>query len=156
MLTTDALEKIVEPTYACLLPGRFASREASVLLLAIGLQESGFQARQPGRDGAGRGYWRMEQRAVHAVLGTESTRLTARAVCLLRALAPTDGDVYRGIGHDDMLAFALARLLLWTEGTKLPSVGDADGAFRAYQRCWPGATSDGWAEHYALAMRVVA
>jgi hypothetical protein len=38
--------EIIARTYADVLPGRFASLEATVLLVAIGLQESRFKYRQ--------------------------------------------------------------------------------------------------------------
>lgn len=154
----DVLEKIVEPTYACLLPGRFASPEATVLLLAIGLQESGFATRTQ-RGGPARGFWQFEQRGgVKGVLNHAASRLTVRSVCLHRAVAPTESDVYMAIGHDDMLACAVARLLLWTDPAKLPAIGDAPAAWAMYERNWrPGKPHpDAWGEHYALAKRALA
>ena len=41
-------------------------------------------------------------------------------------------DVCRG----DVLAAGLARLLLWTDPSRLPRLGDADGAWQLYVRTW--------------------
>lgn len=157
MLLTDVLERIVAPTYACLLPGRFASTEANVLLLAIGLQESKFATRTQ-LGGPARGYWQFEQRGgVIGVLNHASTRLMARAVCLHRAVAPTASDVYLALGHDDMLACAFARLLLWTDAAPLPGIGDVNNAWHYYERNWrPGKPHpDAWAGNYRQAVAAV-
>lgn len=157
MLATDALEKIVEPTYACLLPGRFDSPEATVMLLAIALQESGLTTRTQ-RDGPARGYWQFEQGGgVKGVLNHPMTRLTARSVCLHRAVGASESDVYRAIGHDDMLACAFARLLLWSDPAPLPGIGQSDNAWRYYERNWrPGKRRpDDWPANYKQAVAAV-
>lgn len=158
MLLDDVLAKVVEPTYACLLPGRFASSEATVMLLAIGLQESAFEHRQQ-VGGPARGFWQFEQRGgVRGVLAHETTRLTARSVCLHRAVAPTESDVYMALGHDDMLACAMARLLLWTDAAPLPRIGSEQDAWRYYDRNWqPGKPHpDKWTGNYKQAVRAIA
>ena len=41
--------------------------------------------------------------------------------------------------HDDVLAAAFGRLLLWTDPRAPPAVGDESGAWALYLRCWrPG------------------
>lgn len=157
MILIDVLEKIVEPTYACLLPGRFDSPEATVMLLATGLQESEFKYRaQIG--GPARGFWEFEQSgAVKGVLNHPMTRLYARSVCLHRAVGASESDVYRALGHDDMLACAFARLLLWTDTAPLPGIGQSDNAWRYYERNWrPGKPRpDAWAGNYRKAVDAV-
>lgn len=139
MQLTDVQAQILAPTFARLLPGQFESPEAHVMLLAIGLQESRFENRKQ-IGGPARGFWQFEERGgVWGVLNHESSRLYARSVCLLRAVAPTTGDVYRALAHDDMLACAVARLLLWTDPGPLPRIGDVEGAWNYYLRNWrPG------------------
>ncbi|MOA17734.1 hypothetical protein D3C78_1380020 [compost metagenome] len=47
--------------------------------------------------------------------------------------------MYAALERDDVLAAALARLLLWTDPYHLPEVGDAEGAWDLYMRVWrPG------------------
>lgn len=157
MQLTDALSQIVAPTYARLLPGQFDSPEARAMLLAIGLQESRFEHRQQ-IGGPARGFWQFEQGGgVYGVLRHEASRLYVRSVCLMRAVAPTDRDLYMALGHDDMLACAIARLLLWTDADALPRIGDADGAWEYYLRVWrPGRPHpDTWADLYAAAVAAV-
>lgn len=135
-----ALSSVIRPALHELLPAKYAGRDVEALLLAIGQQESGFAHRtQVG--GPARGFWQFEQRGgVHGVLNHDATRLEARAVCLKRAVAPTDGDVYLALGHDDAFACALARLLIATDPAPLPKWGDAKAAADYYHRNWrPGA-----------------
>lgn len=128
------------------------------MLLAIGLQESRFEHRQQ-IGGPARSYWQAEQGGgmVHGIIRHEASRLYVRSVCLLRAVAPTDRDVYMAIGHDDMLACALARLLLWTDPDPLPVLGDVGRAWDYYLNVWrPGKPHrHTWDEMYAMAMQAV-
>lgn len=139
MQLNDVIGQVLLPTYARLLPGQFESPEATVMLLAIGLQESRFAHRKQ-VGGPARGFWQFEQGGgVHGVLNHSASRLYARAFCLLRAVAPNDGDLYRALAHDDLLACAIARLLLWTDPNPLPRLGDEQGAWDYYLRNWrPG------------------
>lgn len=140
MTPQQCYDEVIVPTFHELLPGRFWSRPALWLLLAIAMQESGLAHRsQVG--GPARGLWQFEQRGgVAGVLGHEATRLEARAICLKRAVAPTAGDVYLALGHDDLLACAIARLLVYTDPAPLPRMGDTAAAAAYYQRTWrPGA-----------------
>lgn len=151
----EAAGVIVEDTFARLLPGQFDSHSARVMLLAIGLQESRFTARVQGGGGPARGFWQFEQGGgVHGVLNHPASRLYAKSVCLLRGVAPTDGDLYRSLANDDLLACAIARLLLYTDPKPLPRVGDADGAWDYYLRNWrPGKPHrDTWDALYTAAV----
>jgi hypothetical protein len=65
--------------------------------------------------------------------------------------------VYNSLAHDDVLAAAFARLLLWTDPQRLPSLGDADGAWALYLRTWrPGKPHpQTWPALYAQALAAV-
>lgn len=143
---------VVAGTMAHLLPCKFDSRPARVLLLAIGLQESGFTTRRQA-GGPARGYWQFEQGGgVRGVLEHPASRVYARAVCGIRAVAPVTSDVYAALLNDDLLACAFARLLLWTDPAALPETADA--AWNYYVRNWrPGKPRpDAWAGHYSAAV----
>ena len=57
-----------------------------------------------------------------------------------RGVAPVSEPVYAAIEFDDVLAAALARLLLWSDPGKLPGKGDTEAAWQLYLRTWrPGA-----------------
>ena len=122
-----------------LLPARMTSPAAEAMLLAIGLQESRLtHRRQIG--GPARGLWQFERGGgVRGVLLHQSSRDMARHVCEARGVEPTERAVYDRLEHDDVLAAAFARLLLWTDPLPLPVLGHVDAAWNLYARTWrPG------------------
>lgn len=148
---------IVEQTMAHLLAARFDGLPARVLLVAIGMQESGFASRQQ-IGGPARSYWQMEQGGgIRGVLNHPATKAWARAICGLRAVAPVESDVYAAFLADDPLACAFSRLLLFTDAAALPAVGDVPGAWAYYLRTWrPGKPRpDDWAGNYFAAHAAV-
>lgn len=122
-----------------LLPSSMTSPEAEAMLLAIGLQESLLiHRRQIG--GPARGLLQFETGGVRGVLTHQHSRSHALAVCSARGVEPTTAAVYAALEHDDVLAMAVGRLLLWTDPKPLPDVGKADEAWALYLRTWrPGA-----------------
>ena len=112
------------------------------MLLAIGLQESRLaHRRQIG--GPARGYWQFEQGG--GVLGVLTHLSSIQHIhAVLQALDyPTDRitpeHCYVAIEHNDILAAAFARLLLWTLPTALPGREDAQAAWTTYIQAWrPG------------------
>ena len=150
------LDTAIAPALA-LLPANRDTREARVMLLAIGLQESRFLHRRQIK-GPAVGFWQFERGGgVRGVLAHASSWADARAVCALRDVEPTTTDVYNSLPHDDILAAAFARLLLWTDPQRLPSLGDADGAWALYLRTWrPGKPHpETWPALYAQALAAV-
>lgn len=140
MLTLDYVrDRIIRQTYREVLPGKFDSTAATVMLLAMGLQESRFQHRQQ-IGGPARGFWQFERGGgVVGVLTHPASSKYAVAACAIRGVKPSSTEVYRAIRDDDLLACAFARLLLWTDPKALPVPGDADAAWNLYLRVWrPG------------------
>ncbi|WP_137972013.1 hypothetical protein [Pseudomonas sp. F(2018)] len=138
MLLSEILQQAVEPAYQ-LLPAKMESQGATVLLLAIGLQESRFtHRRQIG--GPARGFWQFERAGgVAGVLRHPSTRLQAVTVCDERDVPVVAEQVYQRLEFDDVLAAAFARLLLFTDPAPLPKVGECGKAWDYYLRTWrPG------------------
>lgn len=131
-------EQAIEPALA-LLPARMNSPQALVMLLAIGLQESRFRHRRQ-IGGPARGFWQFERGGgVAGVLRHSASRQYAVAVCDARGVSPVAEQVYQRLEHDDVLAAAFARLLLWTDPKALPAVDDAEAAWQLYLRTWrPG------------------
>lgn len=157
MTARACAEQVIALMFLLLLPARFDSREARVLMLAIALQESNLAHRKQ-VGGPAMGLWQFEQGGgVHGVLNHAASRLYARSVCLLRAVAPNDGDLYRALSHDDLLACAMARLLLWTDTDALPKIGDVEGAWDYYLRNWrPGKPHpETWRSHYLTAVGAI-
>ena len=136
-----------------LLPSSMTSPVAEVMLLAIGLQESGLvHRRQIG--GPARGLLQFETGGVRGVLQHEASRKHALRVCAARGVEPTTAAVYAHLEHDDVLAMAIGRLLLWTDPKPLPELGKADAAWQLYLRTWrPGKPHrNRWDACYAAAL----
>lgn len=150
-----------------LLPDHFATKEATVMLLAIGLQESKFEHRwqifdvfNKNRMGVARGWWQFEAGGgVAGVLRHRSSAFQAAQLCRLFDVKPVTSDVYQVLHRADMdaLAAGFARLLLWTDPKPLPRLGDAEAAWALYQRVWrPGRPHPAtWAAHYQEALDYV-
>ena len=138
MTLSEIRERAIAPALA-LLPARMDSQAAEVQLLAIGLQESRFEHRHQ-IGGPAHGFWQFEKGGgVRGVLHHSSSREHAQAVCSARNVIATEGAVYAALEHDDVLAAAFARLLLWTDPKALPALGDEQGAWDLYLRTWrPG------------------
>lgn len=147
-----------------LLPRQMASVEAEVLLLAISLQEDPEQLRAQrvivggrARKGPARGLWQFEQGGgVAGVLTHAASRFWARKACEWRGVRATPAAVWRALETDDVLAAIFARLLLFTDPRPLPSVADADGAWRYYLRNWrPGKPHPRkWPANHARALEI--
>lgn len=136
-----------------LLPDRMTSHAATVCMLAIAYQESAMQHRRQ-IGGPARGYWQFEQGGgVRGVLNHSASKPAIRSV--LTALdydpASTPAECYVAIEHNDVLAAAFARLLLWTDPAPLPTTADA--AWALYLRTWrPGKPHpEKWAMNYQKA-----
>jgi hypothetical protein len=151
-------DKVIRQTFIEVMPSKFDTPEAEVMLLAIGLQESGFQTRQQ-IGGPARSFWQFEKGGgVRGVLSCADTKTYAQMVCTHRGIPPTMDAVYARMLDDDLLGCSFARLLLYSDPTALPSIGDAQGAWNYYLRNWrPGKPRpDDWADNYAQAIAVQA
>jgi hypothetical protein len=156
METRTVRRSIIEPALL-LLPAKMESPHAIVMLLAIGLQESKFEARRQlihktidgvktlVPEGPATSFWQMERGGgVHGVLSHEKTAKLAAALCAKRNVKATDRAAWEAIEHDDILAACLARLLLYTDPFPLPDLGDEASAWALYLRVWrPGAHARG-------------
>lgn len=159
----DVLRAIDEAL--ALLPAGMDSKEARLMLLAIGLQESRFKHRRqlvgnpPRPVGPAKSFWQAERTGgmVRGVRTHAATKEYAADLYHYRGVEPTDPAVWNAIEHDDVLAAGLARLLLWTDPHRLPDIGDAQGAWDLYIRTWrPGKPHRGtWDGLYSEAMAVM-
>lgn len=153
MTLSEIRAQAIAPALA-LLPARMKSPAAEIMLLAIGLQESRFTHRRQVR-GPARGFWQFERGGgVAGVLRHPVSREHALRVCDARGVQPVPEQVYQRLEHDDVLAAAFARLLLWTDPAPLPAVGEVDRAWDLYMRTWrPGKPHrQTWDALYARAM----
>jgi hypothetical protein len=140
-----------------------ASVEARVLMLAIALQETGLNSRlQKSTSGylphLARGFWQFEKNGgVAGVLSCESTKEAAQYLCSDLVIPYELGIIHDAIAYNDRLSASFARLLLWTDPTALPEIGDEQGAWDCYIRNWrPGKPHrEAWTKHYATALACV-
>ena len=150
----DLASSIIARTYAEVLPGKFASEAATVMLLAIGQQESRFKYRQQ-MGGPARSFWQFERDGgIAGVLRHPSTARHAQAVCVLRDVPPNKASVYASMLTDDLLGCAFARLLLYSDPQPLPQPGQVVSSWDYYLRNWrPGKPHRStWDSLYAMAM----
>ena len=137
MTLFDVIRNIIVPAEN-LLPS-LASTKATVMLLAIGLQESRFEHRRQIK-GPARGFWQFESGGgVRGVLMHKSSAYDAVKICHSRGVGSTTREVYERLEHDDLLSCCFARLLLYTDPRSLPLIGDVEGSWAYYIRNWrPG------------------
>lgn len=135
-----------------ILPRHLDTDRARVMLLAIGLQESGLEHRwqivdrnRPEIKGPARGLEQFElgskasRGGVWGVYLHRASHELLRELCRARNLGFEPRNVWGQLEHDDVLAMGVARLLLLTDPQPLPAVDDQRAAWKYYLRTWrPG------------------
>ncbi len=131
------------------------SAQARVLVMAIAGQESAWKERRQ-IGGPARSFWQFEKGGGVAGLFRVTPKQLA-AVCAELYVPCNPTDVFEAMAWNDVLAAAMARLLLWTDAAPLPNYGDVEGSWAYYQRNWrPGAPHpDVWPGRYGTAMGLV-
>lgn len=164
MTPAAALSNVIGPALA-LLPSVMDSPEARVLLVGISLQESELKERRqlvgspPRPIGPAKGLWQFEAYGgCRGVIQHAASRYWMHSVCTARGVQFAATALWNAIEHDDVLAAATARLLLFTDPRRLPSLGDEQGAWHLYIRTWrPGRPHPHtWPDNYAKALAAVA
>ncbi len=141
---------------AALLPEKLDTPEAKAMLMAIAMQESRWdERRQIG--GPARSFWQFEFGGIKGVLNHPASKPLIRSVLerLDYDFAPDTS--YTAIEHNDVLAFAYARCLLWTLPNPLPKRGDVEEGWTQYTEAWrPGKPHHGtWDAFYEQAWGMV-
>lgn len=157
MTLDEITQSAINPALA-LLPKHMDTPQARVMLLTIGQQESRFQYRRQMNDGPAKGFWQFERGGgVKGCISHPASKELLRELCKVRGVDFTPQAVWDAIEDDDVLAAGLARLLLWTDPNKLPSVNDVDSAWELYMRTWrPGQPHiRTWAGFHRLAREYV-
>lgn len=139
------------------LPPNMTTPAAGQMVLAIVYQESnGIYRRQLG-NGPARGLAQFELGGgVKGVMTHEASKDLAAEICVKRGVDPKNfRQVWSALEIDDVLALALARLLLWTDRGALPTT-QSDG-WLTYLRVWrPGKPHpEKWAASWATARGVM-
>jgi hypothetical protein len=124
----------------CALP---VSKPASILLLAVALQESGLESRfqklNSEKPGPARGWWQFESDGgVKGVMTHPASKDKAEALCAALDVEWDRKAIWRALEGHDILAVGFARLLLWTDPKPIPT--NEVGAWELYaNRLWrPG------------------
>jgi hypothetical protein len=131
-----------------LLPSALDSQEGKAMLIAIAMQESRWdERRQIG--GPARGFWQFELGGIRGVLNHKSSQPIIRNVLDRLDYNYAPDTSYAAIEHNDVLAFAYARCLLWTLPAPLPRRTESEEGWEQYISAWrPGkphrATWDGY------------
>lgn len=131
------VKTVVIPTALAMLPLKMNSPEAVAMLLAIGLQESRFDHRVQ-VDGPAHGFWQFEHGGgVRGVLNHSASKPHIQNVLTEMGYNLSADTSYTAIKHNDILACAFSRLLLWTLPQALPN--NAGAAWDQYISAWrPG------------------
>lgn len=142
-------------------------KNAQAMLIAIGLQESDFLHRRQliGRNrnwweslkGPASGFWQFEKIGIRGVIEHHRAGPMFKKVCDTLGYPMDVNVIHKAIVHNDILAVALARCLLWTVPEKLPGVGEALDGWNQYLSAWrPGKPSPvRWEERYIKAWDIV-
>lgn len=141
-----------------LLPAKMDSPAARAMVLTICLQESRLTHRaQIG--GPAHGYAQFELGGVRGVLAHAASKVHIRGVLAALDYPPdsTDAECYAAIQHNDILAAAFARLLLYTLPQALPARNNTAGGLSQYLQAWrPGRPHpDVWPANFETAWDVV-
>lgn len=134
--------KAFAPIYTAtmaLLPPRLNSQAAWAEMYAIGRQESRLDERQQIR-GPARGFFQFEKGGgIRGVLEHPASRPLILSVLDALDYDDSPDTSYIAIAHNDVLAFAYARLLLYTLQPPLPGPDDPDTGWAQYTAAWrPG------------------
>lgn len=150
------IEYAINPAMA-LLPTKMTSDKATVMLLAIGLQESRLTHRKQ-IGGPAKSFLQFESGGgVKGVMSHSASSAPAQAMCQALAVPFDRSAIFQAMEFNDVLAFGLGRLLLYTDPKALPEIGDAKAAWDLYQRVWrPGRPHpETWDELYTVACKAV-
>jgi hypothetical protein len=153
---SQVAESIFVPLFQ-LLPKYMDSDRARVMLLAIGLQESGFTARRQYGNGPARSFFMFEPGGVRGIWKHHTSAEPLRLLCRDRDCNFDPMAIWARIEDDDVLGAGCARLLLLTDPKKLPEIGDEQGALAYYDNLWrPGKKRpEDWPANYAAAVAEV-
>lgn len=114
---------------------------ARAMLVAIALQESRIKHRRQ-IGGPAAGFWQFELNGVRGVLNHPASQPHVHQVLAALSYPPETwvvGNCHAAIEHNDVLAAAFSRCLLWTLPGRLPRRSDPGEGWRQYIETWrPG------------------
>lgn len=140
-----------------LLPARYDSVAARVMIFATGLQESNFDYTKQ-INGPACGWYQFERGGgTIEVLTNPTTKNLARSICMIRCGSIDSHHVQRALIDDQVLATALCRLNYYRNPKALPEPGKVHTAYDYYDQTWrPGKKRPkDWPENYWRAVGFV-
>jgi len=135
----------------------YQSAEAQLMLMAIGITESGFRTRLQQPKDYAHGFWQFEKQGGCAGFEVDRKQAAFRATAKTLYFPTTRTDTWTLLGKGaDSLALIMARGLLWSDPAPLPAPGEEKVAYEYYRRCWrPGKPSwTRWQTAYGAAMDI--
>ena len=141
---------------AALLPPALDSKPAWAMLFAIAMQESRLDARRQ-IGGPARGFWMFELGGIRGVLQHPASKPLITAVLDRLDYDHAPMTSFDAVQNNDVLAFAYARCLLWTDPRPLPAQQEPEIGWEIYLDCWrPGRPHAGtWNGFFAEAWQKV-
>lgn len=150
------LSDVIRPSMN-MLPEKMRGEKAEVMLLAIGLQESGFRERKQHGNGPAHGFWQFEKGGgVCGVMKHPSTKKFAIKVCNELNVPFDANSIHAALASNDILACCFARLLMFSDPKQLPEIGNESMSWDFYYRTWrPGKPHpERWGKNYSEACGV--
>lgn len=151
------LTHAIAPALA-ILPMPMDSPTVRMLLIAIGLQESGLKYRRQLGNGPARGLWQNERGGgVRGVVTSAATAAHCRNLALARGVRFDADAIWQALEIDDVLAAGMARLILFADPRPLPPMDDPLLTWVCYLRNWrPGEPRpDDWPKNHFAALATV-
>ena len=124
--------------------------ESIRMLLAIGLQESGFRARVQMGGGPAHSFWQFEAGGgVKGIMTHPASTAMLKDLCRQRGVEFSRTAIWEAMAKDDVLGAGAARLLLRTDPRPMPVDGAA--GWTVYNSVWrPGKPHPKrWPQHWA-------
>ena len=146
---------------------KFMSPAGVAMMIAIGLQESDFLHRQQlignhrswwqSINGPAVSFWQDELPTISLVLNHGRIGPMFREVLSMLGYPAEPKVIFEALKHNDLLAVAFNRLLLFTYPGPLPAEHDIEEGWKQYVWCWrPGKPKpERWASRYARAWQIV-
>lgn len=151
------LTNAIRPAFALLeAVGVHSDIKAELMVLAIAGQESSWQYRRQLPVAYARSLWQFEEGG--GVAGLFSVVPAKLQFVCEQCLVPFDrATVFEAMAWNDILAAAMARLLLWTDPAPIPNLGEVEAALQMYLRNWrPGLPHpEVWPGRYGTALGLV-
>jgi len=158
-VTPEDYNRLVLSPALSILPERMDSQAARAMLIAIALQESGLKHRAQIR-GPARSFLQFEPVGIRGVLDHPASAEYATGVCGVLGYRPDWYDLHPtgAFEHNDILAAAFARLLLWRLPEPLPAREQGSMAWDQYDETWrPGRPRrQFWPDNWMRAWEAVA